>query len=64
MPKPSDIRCSFCGRSHTEGGSVAEFPDRLIRNRRIWICRECATMAVEMIDGETHRGNDDQPDAD
>jgi hypothetical protein len=52
MPKPTDIRCSFCGRSHTEAGPMAEFPDRLIRNRHIHICPECATMAVEMIDGE------------
>jgi hypothetical protein len=34
---------------------MAEFPDRLIRNRRIFICRECATMAVEMIDREEQR---------
>jgi hypothetical protein len=55
MPRPTDIRCSFCGRSHLDAGPMAEFPDRLIRNRRIWICRECATMAVEMIDGENKR---------
>jgi hypothetical protein len=61
MPRPDDIRCSFCGRSHTDAGLMAEFPDRLIRNRRIWICRECATMAVEMIDAEKQRRGESPP---
>jgi hypothetical protein len=41
-----------------EAGPMAELLDRLIRNRRIWICRECATMAVEMIDTENRRRGD------
>lgn len=40
---------------------MAEFPDRLIRNRRIHICRECATLAVEMIDRETSRRRNGTP---
>jgi hypothetical protein len=34
---------------------MMEFPDRLIRNRRIYICRECAALAVETIDRENER---------
>ena len=59
MPRPSDIHCSFCGRNIPDAGLMAEFPDRLIRNRRIWNCRECATLAVEMIDRENKRRGQD-----
>ena len=43
------IYCSFCGRSNLEAGPMMESTDRADKNL-IRICRECAQLAVEMLD--------------
>jgi hypothetical protein len=49
------IYCSFCGRDNNEAGPMMEAADKADKRNTIRICRECAWMAIEVIDRENER---------
>jgi len=54
---PKTVYCSFCGRSNLDAGPMMETTDMADHNV-IRICRECAEMAIEIIDRERERLGD------
>jgi hypothetical protein len=45
-----NVYCSFCGKSSGEVGRMMETTDQHVPGSVIRICRECAELAIQIID--------------
>jgi ClpX C4-type zinc finger len=52
--------CSFCGKGSDEAGPMMESQDRAAGRHLVRICRECARLAIEILDKEAERRGESQ----
>lgn len=58
---PNNLHCSFCNRSEHEIGPLLAKMDAAYKRHPVRICKACAEVAIEVIDGEVLRRAAEQP---
>jgi hypothetical protein len=58
---PNNLHCSFCNQSEHQTGPLLAKMDAAYKRHPVRICKDCAEMALEVIDREVLRRADEQP---